>query len=53
MRQFVWYSPNLNKIVIQCVANNCLMWFEDENGPSRHVSSAGEHQLLWLILGEL
>lgn len=59
MRRFVWYSPNLDVIVFQCIMPECLISFEwapeDSAALEKMYPEHPESMMLgvWIPLGEL
>lgn len=57
MRKYVWYSPELDEIVIQIVSDDCVICFEWSHLALCHLGLIGVRspmqEYLWMPLGEL
>ena len=57
MRQYAWYSPELNVIVLHCIMEDCWIAFEwaseDLWEMALHLVPDPMIETLWLPLGEL
>ena len=56
MRYYVWYSPEIDVIVLQCIMESCRIGFEwDAKDLYEHLNHPGikiDH-FQWIPLGEL
>lgn len=58
MRQFAWYSPELDVIMLQSIMEDCYIMFEWDGGDLHHVQQGYDiiepsDHFLWMPLGEV
>lgn len=55
MRQYVWYSPEINVIIFQTIMEDCIIVFEwGYSDMYKHLNETTEvSDFLWIPLGEL
>jgi hypothetical protein len=59
VRQYAWYSPELNVIALQSIMEDCHIMFEWDSGDMYYaqlalgIGSDPMDEVLWIALGEL